>query len=100
MLEPIGISNWINMGKKYGYDEYFLDHLIEIIKKPSELEKFKTNLLKNKKFKDYYNKKMNDKGCVFGRDFYLSRIKLGLTQTELAKELGIDVKIIKKIESK
>ena len=65
----------------------------------NELEKFKANLLKNKKFKAYYDKKMNDKGHVFGRDFYLSRIKLGLTQTELAKELGIDVKIIKKIEN-
>jgi len=36
MLEPIGISEWINMGKKYGYDEYFLDHLVEKIEQARE----------------------------------------------------------------
>ena len=46
MLEPIGISEWINMGKKYGYDEYFLDHLVEKIEQAREETQKETGAFK------------------------------------------------------
>jgi len=45
-LEPIGISNWINIGKKYGYDKYVAGLLVKNIIKAKEDTQIETGAFK------------------------------------------------------
>lgn len=61
------------------------------------LEELKTKLLKNEKFRDEYYKK--DLAFEIGQMLFEARVEKGVTQNELAKEIGTKQPSIARIEN-